>query len=98
MRELMLLLVVRRGRTRVFLGKRTAQDGLERVALVLRHDDEPPGYELAMVGRPRGDGQDVLELRRCRSGADELARLSRAAGFEQRQKRGAVVEHRSPQI
>ena len=51
-----------------------------------------------MVRRSHGDGQDMFELAGGGSGGDEVARLSRAAGFEQRKGGRAVVQSHAVRI
>ena len=67
--------------------KRLSKQGLKCVALIVGDGDEAPRRELAMIGRSRGDRQDARQLLGRRTGPDQLARLARAAGLEQRQDR-----------
>ncbi|MCY1167979.1 hypothetical protein D9M73_79580 [compost metagenome] len=65
----------------------------ERVALFGPYHNEAPRGDLAMIGRARGDFQDLVELRCIGAGRDQIARAARAAGGEERERAGAVVEH-----
>ena len=77
------------------LGAIGVGDDLREPRALLRRDDhEPPRRELAVIGGARGDGAHFLELRHVRAGRGEIARLARAAGGEQRERGGAIVEHR----
>src|SRR3954468_5164600 len=53
-----------------------------RPRVALEHD-EPPWRQLAMVGHPRADRQDAVELSRGGPGRIHVARFDGAAGFEE---------------
>src|SRR5947209_18468559 len=82
---------LRRGRI-LFDECLTKQRG-ESVALVASDGDEAPGKNLAVVGRASRDRHNALHLRGGGPRTEQIARFARTAGFEKRQKRGAVVEH-----
>ena len=67
------------------LGKGAGEEVGQRLALLAVDDDEAPWGQLAMVGRAHRDGEDSFKLFRRWSGRDEVARLPRPAGFEQRE-------------
>src|SRR3954452_17519463 len=98
MREFIFLLVVRFGRVRVLLLKSFVKQRGEGIPLVSGDVDEAPWMQLAVIGDAGRDGEHALELGRGRPGPDKLARLCRAAGFEQRESRGTVVEHLRAEI
>ena len=56
-------------------------------------DNERPGVELAMIGNPRRDPEQPLDLSRCRTRKAKVARLPRTARREQAERGRAVVEH-----
>ena len=94
MRKLLLLFMMRRRRAGIVLVQRFMEEIGEGVALVLSDDHEAPGEELAMVRRPRRNGEDAVELRLARPGSRHLARAAGAAGFEEGESGAEVVEHR----
>src|SRR5437764_7055659 len=93
MGELMLFLMVGVSGARLLFRERLAQQRLERIALILRDGDKPPGRELAVVRGPRGYREDLLHLLCGRSWPFQLARFSRTAGFPQRRPPGSGGEH-----
>jgi hypothetical protein len=54
-----------------------------------RDVDEPPGMELAVIGRPQRAAKNLVELRGARAGLAQIARAARTAGPQQRRDRGA---------
>ena len=87
MGKIMLLLALGVRRFWIVFDERLLQQGLERVALVVGDGDEAPRRQSSVIGRARGDREDALQLLGSGAGAHQLARLSRAARFEQRQDR-----------
>ena len=88
MGEFVLLLMVGDGRARIMLGERLAKQRTERVALVVCDGDKAPRRTAC-----RGPGTRAAIVRMCSisaargTRADQLARLGRTAGLEQRQDR-----------
>ena len=81
--RLLLDLDVGRRRRRIFLREHLGDDLAGAGAGIALEHDEAPRRELAVIGHPRADGQDGLELGRRGAGAGHLARLDRAAGFQE---------------
>src|SRR6185437_2527235 len=93
--EILLLLAMGVGCPRIFSLERMLEECGESVALIVRHDDEAPRMQLAMVRRPRGNGEHAVEFGGGRTRSDKLARLGRAAGFQQREQGRTVVQHQA---
>jgi hypothetical protein len=55
------------------------KQGCEGIALLAGDSDETPGMKLAMIGRARGNRQNLLEFISRRPRLNEIARPSRAA-------------------
>ena len=72
-----------RRRAGIFPGKDLRDHLAGALAGIALENDEAPGRELAMVGHARTDGEDGLELGRGGAGPGHLARLDRAAGFQE---------------
>ena len=83
MRELRCFIDQRGRSSRLFFGKRLAKQPLECIALVLINENEPPGRELAMIGDTSGDREDAFHFLWRRAWPNELARFSRATGFQE---------------
>src|SRR6185312_11005984 len=94
-REILFLLAMGVGCPRIFSLERLLEKRGESIALIVRHDDEAPRMQLAMVRRPRGNGEHAVEFGGGRTRSDKLARLGRAAGFQQREQGRTVVQHQA---
>jgi len=70
-------------RIRVLSAKRCGDCDASRTPRLAFKHDEAPGCQLAMIGHPRGDGQESVDFGRGRCGPGEFYRFERAPGSEE---------------
>ena len=83
MGEFQRLGVMSRGGFVVGFRQRAGEQVRKLRPLMWADNHESPGSDLAMIGSPHGNGQDMFKLVTGRSRSDKVPRLTGAAGFEE---------------